>query len=200
MCALKVSDAKIDLRSAVVMLIDPREHSMTVLSQILMGFEVNAPLKYARPEDALETLKSTAVDLILVEADMPGMDGYAFTRALRHSRLEPNRYAPVIIMSGHTPRNKVEHARDCGANILLVKPLNPQTVLKRIIWIAQSNRAFIETEDYVGPERRFHRLGALAGGQGRRKDDLPAEIGEASSPNLSQDDIDSLITPQRVNL
>jgi CheY-like chemotaxis protein len=200
MAGLNVVDYRINLTSAVIMLIDAGQHSMNILSQIFLGFEVNVPLKFAKPEEALMALKHTAVDLIIVEADMPGTDGYAFTKALRHSSLESNRYVPVIITSGHTPRSKVASARDCGANYFLAKPLNPRTVLDRIAWVAEANRPFIETDGYIGPERRFQRIGPRAGAAGRRQDDLTSEIGEATTPTLSESVIDNLVKPQRVTL
>jgi CheY-like chemotaxis protein len=193
-------DSKINFESASVMLIDPRPHSRNILLQIFRGFGVHAPLAHAGAAEAMVALKTTSVDLIVVEGDMADMDGYAFTKALRHSNLDPNRYAPVIITTGHTPQSKIKQARDCGANFVVAKALNPKTLLDRITWIAEVNRPFIEADGYIGPERRFQRLGPPAGMKARRKDDLTEDLGEATSPNLSQADIDKFVKPQRASL
>jgi DNA-binding response OmpR family regulator len=200
MTPLELAESKINLKSAAIMLIDPSPRSMKILAQIFLGFEVTAPLMFTKAEDALAALQQKDVDLILVEAEMPGMDGFAFTRALRRSTLETNRMAPVIITSGHAPVGKIVGARDCGANFFLLKPLDPRGLLKRIAWIAATERAFIETKGYVGPDRRSQRLGPPPGTSGRRKDDLPAQVGDPTSPNLSQDDIEDLFKPQRAVL
>jgi hypothetical protein len=66
-----------------------------------------------------------------------------------------------------------------------------------IAWSAKSSRPFIETEDYVGPCRRFKNIGPPSGA-GRRSTDLSPEIGAAQEPNMSQDEIDSLLRPTKI--
>ena len=83
---------------------------------------------------------------------------------------------------------------------MVAKPITPKVLLDRIFWVAKEDRLFVATDTYVGPDRRFKRLGPPAGMSGRRKDDLPAELGAASTPNLSQDQIDGLLKPMKVNL
>ena len=103
-----------------------------------------------------------------------------------------------MIISGHTQKSKVEKARDCGANFIVAKPLTPKVMIDRVIWVARENRSFIECADYLGPDRRFHSIGPPPNTEGRRSDDLPLEVGEAVEPNLSQDDIDAMLQPKRV--
>jgi hypothetical protein len=59
---------------------------------------------------------------------------------------------------------------------------------------------FIEAQNYVGPDRRFKRLGPPAGMDGRRSDDLAVEVGEAQTPNLSQEEINLMMKPTKVSL
>ena len=89
-------------------------------------------------------------------------------------------------------------ARDCGANFVVTKPLAPRVLLDRIAWLGRETRGFVEIGDgYVGPDRRFKAYGPPAGEAGRRRDDLPLEVGEAVESNMSQDDIDALMNPRR---
>jgi two-component system chemotaxis response regulator CheY len=194
MAGLLGGDSKINLTTASVMLIDPRPLGMNVLLQIFRGFGVSAPLMHANAEDALTALKGAAVDLVVVEANMPGIDGYAFTKALRHSNFEPNRHAAVIIVAGHTPKSKIAQI-DCGANFVIAKALTPKKILDHITLIAEFNRPFIEVDGYIGPERRFQRLRPPARIGGRRKDDLFEGPGEATTPNLTRADFDNRVRP-----
>jgi hypothetical protein len=66
--------------------------------------------------------------------------------------------------------------------------------------VAKEDRMFVETDSYVGPDRRFKREGPPAGMAGRRKEDLPMELGQATTPNLSQDQIDGMMKPMKVSL
>ena len=97
-------------------------------------------------------------------------------------------------------RRDVIKARDCGANYIIAKPITPKTIMDRILWIAREDRMGIDCDTYVGPDRRFRRLGPPAGMVGRRSGDLNDEIGAAVEPNMSQDEIDSVMKPQKVSV
>ena len=156
-----------------MLLVDGGGQGMNITAQLLAGFGVHTPARAATAEEAMQVCDGPALDLILCEPALPGRDGYAFVRQLRRSGLEPNAFAPVVLISAHTPRSKVLEARDCGANFIVRKPLSPRVMLDRILLIARENRAFIECETYIGPDRRFHALGPPAGLAGRRRDDPP---------------------------
>ena len=123
-----------------------------------------------------------------------------FIEWLRRSRIEPNCFAPVLLTAGHTPSNAVARARDCGAHFVMAKPLTPIAVLERILWIAREGRRFVECDTYMGPDRRFKNEGVPAGMVGRRRDDLQGELGQAETPNMDQEVIDSLMKTRRVEL
>jgi DNA-binding response OmpR family regulator len=107
---------------------------------------------------------------------------------------------PVVLTMGHARPTQVHKARDSGANFVVTKPIAPKVLLERIFWVAREERPFIETKNYLGPERRFKREGPPIGKPGRRRGDLHEELGAASTPNLSQDQIDGLMKPQRATL
>jgi hypothetical protein len=54
----------------------------------------------------------------------------------------------------------------------MAKPLTPKAVLDRIIWVARAGRRFVESDKFVGPDRRFKDAGVPEGvGAGRRRED-----------------------------
>jgi hypothetical protein len=66
----------------------------------------------------------------------------------------------------------VTNARDCGAHIVMAKPLTPKAVLDRIVWVARTGRRFVESDKFVGPDRRFKEGGVPEKvGAGRRRED-----------------------------
>ena len=80
------------------------------------------------------------------------------------------------------------------------KPLTPIILIERIFWVAHAGRSFVTTDKYVGPNRRFRFDGPPTGEVGRRYDDLKEDLGAAIEPNMSQDQIDALMLPRKVNL
>ncbi len=192
--------AKINLERATVLLMEASSQGMDILVQVLNGFGVRTPLRAMSGASAMEMVKSHLLDLIIVDSQLSDMDGYEFVKWLRTSKIEPNCAAPVIFMSGHTQVSNVTKGRDCGASFLVAKPIVPRVLLDRVIWVARENRVFIECTTYSGPDRRFKFAGPPPGTEGRRHDDLPLEVGTASTPNMSQDAIDSLLQPQKAQL
>jgi DNA-binding response OmpR family regulator len=188
----------INLSAATVLLVEPTNQGMEILTQICFGFGVRTPNRCANAAEAMAFLNKRTVDLLICEADLPDTDGYELIRWLRRSQLDPNANAPVVLLSGHTPLRKVLHGRDCGANAVVVKPLTPKILLDRILWLAADKRDFVLSESYAGPDRRWRNLGPPAGTKGRRQNDLPVTIGQAIDPNLDQSDIDAMFRPTKV--
>lgn len=167
--------ARINLSSASVLVVDYNMQSVELLCGVLDGFGMRKFRRATSVEEAKEACADAVFDLILTDAQMPGVDGYEFIRWLRRSPEEQTRLTPAIVVTAHTRRSQVTKARDCGANFIVAKPLTPKIILERIIWVAQSTRMFIETETFIGPDRRFRKSGPPTEfGTGRRREDIEA--------------------------
>jgi len=189
--------AKFNLAEATILLLQGSSGEMDLYVQMLCGFGATTIHRCTSQDEAKTILARGEIDLALIDAKLPDGDGYEFVRELRRSRLK-TKFVPVLMISGHTPRNKVTMARDCGAHFVVRKPVSPGTLLERILWIARECRAFLETDSYIGPDRRFQNLGP-PDGVARRSDDLPTEIGEATGPDLDQAEVDQMLKPKRVS-
>ena len=192
---------RVNLSRMEVMLLDASQQGQDIFGQILLGIGINKLHRYGTAEDAEAFMRSGGkVDLIIAESQLgPGRrDGYQFIHSLRRSQLEPGAFTPVIMISGYTSERNVVRARDCGANIIVSKPISPQILLHRILWVASEKRCFVDTGVYVGPDRRFKNVGPPQGSAGRRSTDLTDPIGIAVDPNMSQVELDEILKPQKV--
>jgi len=192
--------ARLNLRNVTVLCVDTNALGLEVLGQMLMGFGVERIRRAANLEDARSFLSRETIDFVLVDSNLEGESGYDLVRWLRHSTLDPNRFAPVVVTGSHTPASEIASARDCGANFVVAKPLSPSVLMQRMLWIARGGRQFVEAEKYVGPDRRFKYDGVPEGTKGRRASDLSASLGLAKEPNLNQEQINSVLKPQKVAL
>jgi len=77
--------------------------------------------------EALEKLLIQPVDLILLDVNMPKMDGMTFLRTLRRQDL-PLAATPVLVASTEASPRDAELAREAGANFYLVKPMARETL------------------------------------------------------------------------
>ena len=193
-------DRRINLSDVSVLLVDNNRTSSDILSQVLSGFGVRAMTKAETAKEALKILQAQSFDFIMADANLPEMDGYRLVQKIRRLPDQTSATTPIMVLSSHTRQAAILRARDSGANFVILKPITPKVLLDRIQWIAQEERMFVQTKSYAGPDRRFKRIGPPPGMKGRRADDLSAELGEASTPNLSQDQIDGLFKPMKVML
>ncbi len=83
--------------------------------------------------EALEKVLRDPVDLLLVDINMPKMDGYRFLREVR--RDETIRAIPAVMISTEAEDSDKELAWHAGANTYLVKPAKPE-VLQRLVALA----------------------------------------------------------------
>ena len=181
------------MRSLVVLVVENNLHEQEMLAQILAGFRVKRTDRCGTAAEAMEHLGRDRADLVMVGAAFPDGDGTAFIERMRRTKAMASREVPVLLLAGHMRLADVCKARDCGANWVLVRPVTPVALYNRIAWLAKNERPFVETETYVGPDRRFKHEGPPAGTNGRRKDDLSLDVGEATTSNMSQADIDALL-------
>jgi CheY-like chemotaxis protein len=185
------SRARFNLSKTVVLLLDPTPVGLEILTQILKGFGARQILRCSTVEDAKARVLEQQIDLMVVDTIAESGEGYEFVRWLRKGVPEPNRHAPVLLTAAHTRTSDVTSARDCGSHFIVTKPLAPIVVLERIIWIAREGRAFLFSDGYVGPDRRFGRQEVKTDHPRRRRDDEPLkteppapEEGEDGSPSF----------------
>lgn len=159
--------AIINLTGAVTMVVDDSAFAADITSSALLGFGIKTRYSMRGAAEAIEVLGEAEVDLLVVDCEMPGMDGFELVHWLRRSG-PPNAFAPVIMTAAHIRRSMVDKARDCGANFVIVKPFSASSLLERIVWVARDGRPFLEVGEYFGPDRRFR--DTPPPGQERRSD------------------------------
>ena len=79
--------------------------------------------------EGLEKLLTTAVDLLIVDVNMPQMDGLTFLSKLR-GKEGPTASIPALITSTESGERDFEAARAAGANLYLVKPIDRETLVE----------------------------------------------------------------------
>ena len=194
------SKARFNLREAQVLLVERATMDMDILVQILVGIGAKQLTRCESGEEAKGRLARDSFDLVIVGSVLDDEDGYDLVHWVRRSASEANKYVPLIVVSGHTPASHVTKARDCGAHIIVAKPLTPIALIERIIWVARESRPFVLCDTYAGPDRRFKFEGPPGGVRGRRAGDVDPAVGLAKEPNMSQNEIDALMQPRKISL
>ena len=142
------------LKSLNVLLVDDNQNMRAIAAAVLHSADIRNVHEAAEGATAFSLLRQHPIDLAIVDFNMFPLDGVEFTRLVRTGADSPNIYLPIIMMTGHSERSRVYEARDAGVTEFIVKPLTAKAVLDRINAVIMRPRAFIKTDDYVGPCRR----------------------------------------------
>lgn len=109
-----------------VLIVDDDENFVAFLDEALKrsGFDVRVAADGSEVEDQLE---AGGIDLMLLDLQMPGMNGWEVLRALRRERIgtatSANRRPPkVVVVSGRSEEETEEFVRRLGAQAYLRKP------------------------------------------------------------------------------
>jgi len=183
---------RVGLKDLEPLIVDDSNPSLEVLTAILMGFGINRSTKCNSAVEARAVLLSRVFDMVIVDCEMPGEDGFSLVRHIRSDPNNANFAVPILMMSAVTPQSKVEAVRDSGASFTIAKPVSPTVLLERMLWIGRSQRGFISEPGYSGPDRRFHTVPLPDGLSERRNADL--ELTAKPERALSQSEIDGLFS------
>ena len=90
------------------------------------GYEVDEAINGL---EAIEKLLKQSVDLLIIDINMPQMDGLSLLRYLRRQPA-PLCAIPALVSSTEAEAHDMEAARAAGANLYLVKPVKPETLVQ----------------------------------------------------------------------
>ena len=90
--------------------------------------------KVTMAEDGLDGLEklyaADDIDLVISDINMPNMDGFTFIRTVREQEIYRN--LPIVVLSTEGQENDIKQGISLGANLYMVKPAQPQQMVKNI--------------------------------------------------------------------
>jgi diguanylate cyclase (GGDEF)-like protein len=131
-------------RRPVVLIVDD-DHVMRLLEQETLGqFEFDVR-EAADGEEALQRLGEFVPDLVLLDVDMPGIDGFEVCRHIR-KRWDMTDM-PLIMVTGMDDLESINEAYESGANDFISKPINWPILGHRARYVLRSAQAARELRD-----------------------------------------------------
>jgi diguanylate cyclase (GGDEF)-like protein len=117
---------------------DDEELGRLLLAESAAGTGLE-PLVFDNGLAALDAALSREAAIILLDVDMPGMDGYTVCRRLR---AEPRlATVPIVMVTGHEDAAAIDHAFEAGATDFISKPVNWALLPRRIEYILRNAAA-----------------------------------------------------------
>ena len=121
--------AEIPAHRDTVLVVDDQPESLRLLADTLESSGITV-LVSTSGQGALDLIAHLVPDLVLMDAIMPGMDGFAATRAIKAT--PASAHVPVIFMTGLTDPEHVVMGFEAGAVDYVRKPVNVQELLARV--------------------------------------------------------------------
>ncbi|MGB5965276.1 MAG: response regulator [Sulfurimonadaceae bacterium] len=110
-----------------ILAVDDTETNIDVLVDLLSDYNVVVSLDAA---NALEILKRTHVDLILLDIMMPGMDGFELCEIIKNSA--DMQEVPLLFITAKGDEESIEKGYKLGAVDYVTKPFKPRELLARV--------------------------------------------------------------------
>ncbi|MCW8196322.1 response regulator [Proteobacteria bacterium 005FR1] len=81
-------------------------------------------------EEALQLIESAAVDLVIMDVEMPGLDGFETTRLIREFYGE--RWVPIIFVTGMGDEASYKKGIEAGGDDYMIKPISPMILQAKL--------------------------------------------------------------------
>jgi len=111
-----------DYSGLKILMAEDNESNIAVAKVFFEDFDI-ALTSVNNGEQALEAMKKTSFDIILMDLEMPVMNGIECTKKIRSGETE-NSTIPIIVLSAHSTVNHEEVSLQAGANSYLSKPID----------------------------------------------------------------------------
>lgn len=125
------------LNAAKVLVVDDNDQDRDVLSRRVERFGC-IPVAASSGEQALQRLSDTAVDIVLLDVTMPGMDGVAVLNRIRERHDEDS--LPVIMITARDEPEMLDTCIRSSANDYMTKPFNAATLRARMLTCLKLSR------------------------------------------------------------
>jgi PAS domain S-box-containing protein len=139
---MRFADA--DILNASILIVDDQEVNVSLLAQMLRDVGYTSVTSTMKPQEVCALHRKNAYDLILLDLQMPGMDGFQVMEALKTN--DADGYLPVLVITAQ-PGHKLR-ALQAGAKDFVSKPFDLVEVRTRIHNMLEVRLLYKKLENY----------------------------------------------------
>ena len=114
-----------------VLYIEDNPDNMMLVRRILQSEEYNL-IEARSGIQGLSMAESQNIDLILLDINLPDIDGYEVARRLRSSEKPNVAHLPIIVLTANAMKGDAQKALDAGCDLYLSKPINIFELLEKV--------------------------------------------------------------------
>jgi two-component system cell cycle response regulator DivK len=114
-----------------ILYIEDHPDNMMLVRRILQPSKFNL-IEAKSGFEGITIAESQDVDLILLDINLPDIDGYEIARRLRTSVKTTLANTPIIVVTANAMKGDAQKALDAGCNVYMSKPINIQELLEKV--------------------------------------------------------------------
>ena len=114
-----------------ILCIEDHPDNMTLVRRILQAESYNL-IEARTGNQGLSLAESKEVDLILLDINLPDIDGYEVARRVRASTNEHLAHIPIIALTANAMKGDAQKALGAGCTIYMAKPINIQDLMDKV--------------------------------------------------------------------
>jgi two-component system chemotaxis response regulator CheY len=142
------------MEGLVVLVADSNSYTRRLTRMMLTNLGAKAIYEAADGIAAIDAIRTVNPDVMILDWDMPVLDGREVMRIVRSPGVFPKPNLPVIMLSDRGLRSRVTTAIRLGVHEFLIKPISPKTLQQRLLSIMLKPRAMVRAGKYYIPMPR----------------------------------------------
>jgi CheY-like chemotaxis protein len=137
-----------------VLLVDDNPFMRSVVRGLLANIGVKKIDEASDGISALELIRITNPDVLILDWEMPLLNGPELVRIVRSPGVFPTPDLPIIMLTAHGERWRILESAKLGVNEFLCKPVSAKALFDRLISILLNPRESVRLGSYYGPAPR----------------------------------------------
>jgi two-component system chemotaxis response regulator CheY len=137
-----------------ILVVDGNAYMRKVTRMMLMNLGAKSVIEAADGLAALEQIRNCDPDVMLLDWDMPLLNGMEVMRIVRSPGVFPRPNLPIIMLTSRAHRSSVVQALHAGVNEFLVKPTSAKALHDRLSSIVINPRPMVQLGDAYVPQPR----------------------------------------------
>jgi len=159
-------------KNATILVVDDMQPMLALTASLLKIFGFEHVILAHDAEEGFNKFCHHNPDLVLTDWLMEPFDGTELIKRIRTDDRSPNKFVPIIMMTGYSHKIRVEAARDKGVTEFMVKPFRARDLYLRIEQLIEKPRRFVDAESFFGPDRRRKKSDQYEGPRRRDVDEF----------------------------
>ena len=137
-----------------ILIVDGNTYMRRVTRTMLTNLGAKTIYEAADGLSAIEMIRSSDPDVVLLEWDMPVLSGQEVMRIVRSPQVFPRPNLPIIVLTATAKRAEIVEALRLGAHEFLIKPTSAKRLQDRLLAIVAKPRQMMQIGKYYVPEPR----------------------------------------------